>query len=66
MAGFLARITSPLRRIEADPDDLVLEAYELLRAADRHTGLWPAITALSSQADAKIALATYLRKHRDS
>jgi hypothetical protein len=66
MAGFFARITSPLRRIEAEPDDLVLEAYELLQAAERNTGLWPAITALSAQADAKIALANYLREHRSS
>lgn len=66
MAGWFARITSPLRRIEADPDDLVLEAYELLRAAERKDGLWAAISAYSAQADAKIALATYLREHRDS
>ena len=62
----IARMFSPLRHVDADPDELVGEAHQLLLQADRNDGLWPAITALSTQATAKIALATYLREHRDS
>ncbi|MFI7087696.1 hypothetical protein ACIBUR_29380 [Streptomyces anulatus] len=58
------RLLSPLRRIDADPDDLVVEAYELLRQIPKHNGIWPAMDALASEASARIALATYLREHR--
>ncbi|MFK0047886.1 hypothetical protein ACIQU4_28130 [Streptomyces sp. NPDC090741] len=66
MARMLARMFNPLRRIDADPDVLVCEAHELLKQADQNGGVWTAITALSSQAAAKIELARYLREHRDS
>ncbi|MFJ1742603.1 hypothetical protein ACIOG4_28505 [Streptomyces microflavus] len=64
MARF-SRLLSPLRRIDADPDDLVVQAYELLRQIPNHRGIWPAMDALASEASARIALATYLREHRD-
>ncbi|MFE6272279.1 hypothetical protein ACFVQ9_26200 [Streptomyces goshikiensis] len=66
MGRILARMFSPLRHIDADPDELVREAHELLKEADRNDGLWPKITALSSRATANVVLACYLREHRDS
>ncbi|MEU5900263.1 hypothetical protein [Streptomyces venezuelae] len=64
MRALLARLTNPLRTIDADPDDLVHEAYELLRQAEKNEGNWPAMTAYTGKATAKIQLAQYLKEHR--
>ncbi|MFI1765228.1 hypothetical protein ACH41H_24655 [Streptomyces sp. NPDC020800] len=66
MPKLFASLRSPLRRIDADPDQLVLEAHELLLQSNEKDGVWVAMSALSSKATAKIALANYLREHRDS
>lgn len=65
MAGMLARLTSPLRRINADPDQLVEEAYRLLRDAEKNHGVWAAMNAYTGMASVKIQLAQYLKEHRD-
>ncbi|MFH0246147.1 hypothetical protein ACGRHY_27865 [Streptomyces sp. HK10] len=62
--SIIGRFTSPLRRIDTDPDDLVLEAYQLLQEIPQHRGVWQAMNALSSEATAKTLLAIYLREHR--
>ncbi|MEV7885118.1 hypothetical protein ACWD3I_25665 [Streptomyces sp. NPDC002817] len=65
LAG-LARLTSPLRHIDAKPDDLVADAYHLLTVhLPQHKGSWDAENALASRATAQILLAGYLREHRD-
>ncbi|MFD7554209.1 hypothetical protein ACFV9E_06670 [Streptomyces sp. NPDC059835] len=64
MPRMLARLLNPLRHIKADPDQLVLEADALLRRVEDNEGLDAANTARSTQAQAKIALATYLREYR--
>ncbi|WP_019061484.1 hypothetical protein [Streptomyces prunicolor] len=62
----LARMRSPLRHIDAKPDDLVADAHHLLTVhLPKHEGLWPAENALASRATAMILLASYLREHRD-
>ncbi|WP_431983903.1 hypothetical protein [Streptomyces qinglanensis] len=62
----LRRLISPLRHIDVKPDDLVAEAHLLLTyELPKHEGVWSAISAISAQANAKIALATYLRTYRD-
>ncbi|EGX60594.1 MULTISPECIES: hypothetical protein [Streptomyces] len=62
----LARMMSPLRHIDAKPDDLVLEAHHLLTVhLPKHQGFWEAENALASRATAMILLAGYLREHRD-
>ncbi|QKZ18619.1 hypothetical protein [Streptomyces chartreusis] len=65
MAGMFARLTSPLRKIDADPDRLVLEAYELLERAEQQHGVWGAMTAYTGMATVKIQIAQYLKEHRD-
>lgn len=65
MAGMFARMLSPLRHIDADPDDLVREAYQLLRRAEQNDGVWPAMSAYTGMASVKIQLAQYLKEHRD-
>ena len=65
MAGIFARLTSPLRHIDADPDQLVSEAYRLLLEAEKNQGLWPAMSAYTGMASVKIQLAQYLKEHRD-
>ncbi|WP_445520966.1 hypothetical protein [Streptomyces sp. NEAU-174] len=64
MAGIFARLTSPLRHIDADPDQLVLEAYKLLRDAEKNHGVWPEMTAYTGMATVKIQIAQYLKEHR--
>lgn len=64
MSRLLARFLSPLRRIDADPDQLVVEAHALLQRVDANEGLWAANTALSVEALAKVSLATYLQQYR--
>ncbi|MFE0356584.1 hypothetical protein ACFW2K_22230 [Streptomyces nigra] len=62
----LARLTSALRHIDAKPDDLVVEAHQLLTVhLPKHHGTWEAENALASRASAMILLANYLREHRD-
>ncbi|MFI6530235.1 hypothetical protein [Streptomyces uncialis] len=63
MAGIIARLTNPLRHIDADPDQLVREAYQLLQDAESNQGLWPAMSAYSDMASVKIQLAQYLKEH---
>ncbi len=58
----LGRMFSPLRHIDADPDQLVREAHAYLREAD-DTRVWEAKTALASVAVARIQLAQYLKEH---
>lgn len=65
MAGIFARMVSPLRRIDAKPDDLVVDAYDLLRRAEESHGVWAAMTAYTGMASVKIQLAQYLQEHRD-
>lgn len=72
MAGMLARMFSPLRHIDADPDELVLAADDLLRRSDKalldaphNSHLWPAVSAYANAAAAKIQLAQYLKEHHD-
>ncbi|WP_328380687.1 hypothetical protein OHB13_38280 (plasmid) [Streptomyces sp. NBC_00440] len=65
MAGILARFTSPLRHIDADPDRLVHEAHQLLQRAEENHGAWAAMTAYTGMATVKIQLAQYLKEHRD-
>ncbi|MFE3770847.1 hypothetical protein [Streptomyces sp. NPDC059122] len=65
MAGIFARLTNPLRHIDADPDQLVNEAYRLLQEAEKNQGLWPAMSAYTGMASVKIQLAQYLKEHRD-
>ncbi|MET9427911.1 MULTISPECIES: hypothetical protein [unclassified Streptomyces] len=65
MAGIFARLTSPLRRIDAEPDELVSEAHELLRRAEENHGVWAAMNACTGMASVKIQLAQYLKEHRD-
>ncbi|GAA0897948.1 MULTISPECIES: hypothetical protein [Streptomyces violaceusniger group] len=65
MAGIFARLTSPLRHIDADPDQLVLEAYRLLQDATKNQGVWAAMTAYTGMASVKIQIAQYLKEHRD-
>ncbi|MFD5661503.1 hypothetical protein [Streptomyces hirsutus] len=65
MAGIFARMTSPLRRIDADPDQLVGEAYWLLQEAEKNHGVWAAMSAYTGMASVKIQLAQYLKEHRD-
>ncbi|MEE1741195.1 hypothetical protein PUR49_32510 [Streptomyces sp. BE147] len=64
--GFFGRFTSPLRHIDADPDELVVKAYRRLQEVPDYNGIWPAKNALASEATALIALAAYLREHRTS
>ncbi|MEU6331521.1 hypothetical protein AB0952_09085 [Streptomyces caniferus] len=64
MRKLLGRLTSPLRQVDAHPDHLVLEAHRLLEQIPQYQDIWPATTALSSEATAKILLATYLREYR--
>ncbi|MFF1498089.1 hypothetical protein [Streptomyces sp. NPDC058304] len=64
MAGIFARMVSPLRRIDAEPDELVADAYQLLKRAEENNGLWPAMSAYTGLASAKIQLAQYLQEHR--
>ncbi|WP_413804237.1 hypothetical protein [Streptomyces sp. OE57] len=64
MAGIFARLTSPLRHIDADPDQLVLEAYQLLQDAKKNHGVWPAMAAYTGMATVKIQIAQYLKEHR--
>ncbi|MGW5679031.1 hypothetical protein ACWEV4_28805 [Streptomyces sp. NPDC003860] len=64
--AFLQRLVSPLRRINADPDKLVEEAYAHIAEAERNHGLWPAMSALTDLATAKVQVAQYLKEHRDS
>ncbi|WJV51778.1 hypothetical protein [Streptomyces flavofungini] len=63
---FLQRLVSPLRRIDADPDKLVEDAYWLLKEAEKNKGVWPVMTAFTSMATAKVQIAQYLKEHRDS
>ncbi|MEU0276439.1 hypothetical protein [Streptomyces sp. NPDC006307] len=65
MAGIFARLTSPLRHIDADPDQLVGEAYRLLQEAEKNHGVWAAMNAYTGMASVKIQLAQYLKEHRD-
>lgn len=65
MAGIFARLTSPLRRIDANPDELVGEAYQLLRRAEENHGVWAAMNAYTGMASVRIQLAQYLKEHRD-
>lgn len=66
MAGMLARFTSPLRRIDADPDELVVEAYRLLQEAEQEKdGRLPVVSAYTGLASVKLQLAQYLKEHRD-
>ncbi|MEU5403625.1 hypothetical protein ABZ348_30540 [Streptomyces sp. NPDC005963] len=65
MAGIFARMTSPLRRIDAEPDELVSEAYWLLKEAEKNHGVWVAMNAYTGMASVKIQLAQYLKEHRD-
>lgn len=57
----------PLTQIAADPDELVLQADELISAAYSNTANYEytAATAQAAVAQANIALATYLRTYRD-
>ncbi|MFD3422391.1 hypothetical protein [Streptomyces decoyicus] len=64
MRRVLERFTSPLRKIDAYPDDLVVEAFRLLDQIPKHPDNWLATTALSSEATARIQLANYLREYR--
>ncbi|MBK3557241.1 hypothetical protein OG596_38940 (plasmid) [Streptomyces sp. NBC_01102] len=66
MAGIFARMVSPLRRIDADPDKLVEEAYWLLKEAEKNHGVWPAMTAYTGMATVKVQIAQYLKEHRDA
>ncbi|MEV7617044.1 hypothetical protein [Streptomyces sp. NPDC089799] len=63
--GMFARMISPLRRIDAKPDDLVAEAYDLLLRAEENHGVWAAMNAYTGMASVKIQLAQYLQEHRD-
>lgn len=65
MPGIFARLTSPLRHIDADPDRLVLEAHQLLQRAEENHGVWAAMTAYTGMATVKIQIAQYLKEHRD-
>jgi len=67
MAGIFARLISPLRQIDADPDQLVVDAHRLIQEADKEKreGRWPLVTAYTGLASAKIQLAPYLKEHRD-
>ncbi|WP_103528515.1 hypothetical protein [Streptomyces sp. SM12] len=63
--GVFTRMFSPLRQIDADPDQLVVEAHELLDRAAWHEQreLWEPAAALSATATAKVQVATYLKAH---
>ncbi|MFJ8676738.1 hypothetical protein [Streptomyces sp. NPDC093589] len=64
MRKLLERLVSPLRQVDTHPDHLVVEAHRLLEQIPEYQDVGPEATALSSEATAKIALATYLREYR--